>query len=148
MKSIYDYGNFSWVLFGISIILIISIYWKWLYNIFNHHRAVEFILPTVFIVSVASFIIGMLLSLKDLTTTEQYITLTVSFVLLGIYFTILISKQKKLRYRIVFCSLFLIAFIIKLIISGIIGSWPLLLIFAQCIWGVIEPDKFNKIPLV
>lgn len=150
LKSIDTGDNtiFRWILFGMSIVLLVSIYWDWLYNVFNQQKSVQWILPTIFFLTVASFIISVLFALKDLNTAEQYIALTVSFIFLGIYIAVLISTLKKLGYRIAGCGLILLIFIIRLISNGLEGSWPLIVILVQSVWGMAQPDKFNKIPLV
>lgn len=148
LRILHNYAIFSLILFGMSIILLSSIYFDCLRNILNSSRAVKMILPTIFILTVAGFILGMLMALKNLSDVEQIIAVSFSFILLGTYVMVAISTLNKLAFRIIFCVIILILFLSRLAYSGFDLSWPLLIILVQGIWGTLTPNKFRNIPLV
>lgn len=148
LRSLNNYAVFSWFLFGLSIILLLSIYWTKLGKLLGSPRFVQAILPTIFILTVAGFIFSVLLVLKDLKNSDQIIALSLSFILLGTYLMISVSRLSKLGFRITFCLVLLALFIYRFIIAGFSGSWPLVLIILQSVWATITPNKFKKFPLV
>lgn len=142
------YNWFAWLLFGFSVILLATVYCRWLYDNFNSIRFVNIILPTIFEVTVAGFIIGVIQVLKDLTSINQWVALISSFVLIGSMIMCWIAKWPKLRARIIACIVIALLFFFMLVKSGFMGSWPVLIILAQTIWGTLQPSKFEKIPVV
>lgn len=150
IKTLHNdsYNLFAWFLFGMSIILLGSIYWDWLYKILNSPRSVQMILPTIFILTIASSIFGVLLALKDLSNLEQLVASILLLLLLGTCIAILISTFKKLIFRIVGCILIIILSIIRFIYFGFDGSWPMILMVILSVWATIAPGKFSRIPLV
>ena len=148
LRPLHNYLKFSWFLFGISIILLSSIYCGWLYRKLSSPKAVTMILPTIFTLTIAVFIFGVLLALKDLSAVDQIIAVSLSFVLLGTWLMVCIASLNRMRFRVVICIIIIILFAVRLAYSGFGGSWPLIILIAQSIWATIAPDRFRNIPLV
>lgn len=148
LRSLGNYVVFSWLLFGMSIILISSIYCTWLRRKLGSPRAVKMILPTIFILTVGGFIIGVLLALEGLTTVDQIIAVALSFFLLGTWVMVGIASLERTAFRIGICVVIVVLFSLRLGSSGFELSWPLLIILAQGIWGAVNPERFRNIPLV
>jgi hypothetical protein len=148
LRSLHTNTIFSWILFGMSFILLLSIYLEPLYKIFSQPNAVQMILPTIFILTIAAFIFGVLQVLKDLNNFDQILALSLAFILLGTYLMVALARSKKLILRLIICVVLIIMFVYRYVVSGFEGSWPLLLIIVQSIWATLTPNRFSKIPLV
>lgn len=140
--------SFSWLLFSLSIIVWASIPWGWLRRLLNTENASQIILPLVFELTIAGYIIGWLGILKEVRGTVSTLAIAVGFVWLITYIMVAVAKMAKPCLRAFICIVFLGIWGYYFTQAGIAGSWPLIIITVAVSWASIKPDKFSGIPLV
>ncbi|OGO23245.1 MAG: hypothetical protein A2Z28_00715 [Chloroflexi bacterium RBG_16_51_9] len=140
--------NFSWFFLGLSIIALVSIPWRWLRNLLNSQRASQIILPIVFELTVAGYVIGWVGMLKDVHGAVLALTVAIGFIWLIVYIMVAAAKFVKPYFRALTCAIFLLAWIYFFIQSGLSGSWPLIIVTAAVFWASIKPQQFRWIPLI
>ncbi len=140
--------TFSWLLFSLSIVAWASIPWGWLRRLLSTQNASQIILPLVFELTVAGYIIGWVGILKEVKGTVLTLAVAVGFVWLITYIMVAVAKLAKPYLRAFICIIFLGIWVYYCTKSGIMGSWPLIIIIVAVSWASIKPEKFRWIPLI
>ncbi|HLB28189.1 MAG TPA: hypothetical protein VJK47_03145, partial [Dehalococcoidales bacterium] len=111
-------------------------------------RASQIILPIVFELTVAGYVIGWVGMLKDVHGAVLALTVAIGFIWLIVYIMVAAAKFVKPYFRALTCAIFLLAWIYFFIQSGLSGSWPLIIVTAAVFWASIKPQQFRWIPLI
>lgn len=143
-----SHKSLSWLLFSLSLIVWASIPWGWLRRLLNTESASRIILPLVFELTIAGYIIGWLGILKEIRGAVSTLAIVVGFVWLTTYIMVAVARLTKPCLRAFICMVFVGAWGYYFSQEGIAGSWPLIIMIAAVSWASVKPDTFGGIPLV
>lgn len=152
LLAIHNNQGFGWACFGMSVVLLVSVYVRPLRRYLSSPRFINLIFPAIFILTLAAFIFGVILTLPDLSNTARIVALSFTCVILGTFLAVEISQVKGTAVRIIgsiiTVTIFTSYFIFRFKDFGFEGNWPLILFVFQCIWAAIDPTRFRDIALV
>lgn len=140
--------NFSWFFLGLSIVALVSIPWNWLRKLLNTQRASQIILPVIFELTVAGYIIGWVGMLKDMHGAVLGLAVAIGFIWLIVYVMVAAAKIVKPYLRALICTIFFGVWVYYFVNTGLSGSWPLIVVMVAVFWASTKPQQFRWVPLI
>jgi hypothetical protein len=106
----------AWFSLVLSVILLVSIFWGWLRELFRKPRAVDVVLPIIFTISIMAFGISWMVSLPLLTGAIFHMSFWLGFIWMIAYLVVLVANVDR-RIGITVSAALVIAGIVNLFLS-------------------------------